>query len=67
MGRWPPKVKDPVGIPEVRIESLRQKDREPESILESPDMAKASGADGVILSGTMGQDENRKRPPDKGV
>lgn len=45
MGRRPPKVKDPgKGIPAMRIESLRQKDREPEGILESPATANARPA-----------------------
>ncbi len=46
----PPKVK---GLRE-RPESLRQKDRGPEGVLESPAGYGQAGADGVILSG-LGQ------------
>ena len=49
--RRPPKVKGSWGD---RAESLRQKDRAPEGVLESPARA---GADGVTLSG-LGQDVN---------
>ena len=61
----PPKVK---GL-RRQSESLRQKDRGPEGVLESPiPLASEAGigADGVTLSG-LGQGGKNGRSPDKGV
>jgi hypothetical protein len=58
----PPKVK---GL-RKQSESLRQKDRGPEGVLESSIWLRWIGADGVTLSG-LGQGGKRQRSPDKGV
>ena len=60
--RRPPKVK---GLRE-QPESLRQKDRGPEGVLERPTQPRWIGADGVTLSG-LGQGGKERRSPDKGV